>query len=112
MGYQYSFKGGCKRSPGRNKPTREQLKGISCSEFKTRLKRLGYKVPREFFKIGSIAKRGRRSYRFRWWSEDFMCDVSCDLLDFDRWANSTEKKIPIDKALVGIRYKFESRKYG
>lgn len=98
MGYQYNFKVH-KKSPGRSRPTRTQLNGMSCSEFKTRLKRLGYKIPRNFFKLGSVAKRGGRRYRFRWWSEDFMCDVSCSWLDFDRWANSTEKKIPIDQAL-------------
>lgn len=79
----------------RQKPTRTKLNGMSCSEFKTRLKMLGFDVPRDFFKQGSIARRGSRRYRFRWWSDEFMCDISESDLTFDRWANSTEQQVPI-----------------
>ena len=91
---------------GRQKPTRAQLNGMSCSEFKTALKRLGYKVPRDFFRRGSIARRGSRRYRFRWWSEDFMCDVSVTSLEFDRWANSVWKQMPIGRVLAGHRWMY------
>jgi hypothetical protein len=84
------------------KPARTDLLGLSASQFKTLLKRQGFKLPRDFFKRGSVAKRGNRLYRFRWWSpvysdgdyrtgRAFSIDRSCVIADFDRWANSTEE---------------------
>lgn len=100
----YKLYRGCYSSSGRQKPTRAQLNGLSCSEFKTVLKRLGFKIPRDFFRRASIAKRGSRLYRFRWWSDDFVCDISCDMIDFDRWANSVDKTVPISYIMAGYRY--------
>lgn len=77
-------------------PTRKQLHGYSPSEFKTLLKRKGFKVGRGFFnKDGSVASRNGRLYRFRWWSgnNEFFVDVSCPTADFDRWANSTDNVV-------------------
>jgi hypothetical protein len=74
------------------KPTREQLGGLSPSEFKTVLKRRGHKIYRDFFKTECVSYHKGRAYRFRWWSDsgEFLVDVSCPSKDFDRWANSTE----------------------
>ena len=70
------------------KPHRDQLSGMSPSQFKTHLKRKGYKVDRDFFKFGSVAYKNNRAYRFRYWSPRFFVDVSIPLKEFDRWANS------------------------
>lgn len=76
------------------KPTREQLHGMSPSEFKTMLKRKGYSVRREFFKYGSVATKGSRMYRFRYWAfPDFFVDISCPEKEFDRWANSVDTTV-------------------
>lgn len=76
------------------KPHRDQLWGMSPSQFKTMLKRRGYKVSRDFFKFSSVAYKGGRAYRFRYWVfPDFFVDVSCPLKEFDRWANSVDKTI-------------------
>ena len=92
MGYKLF---GIKNHSGlkRQKPTRNQLFGLSCSEFKTLLKRRGYKISRDFFKNGSIAQYKGRMYRFRWWGDEFFVDISCPLGEFDRWANSTDDVI-------------------
>ena len=45
------------------KPDRDQLWGMSPSQFKTLLKRRGFKVDRDFFKMGATAKKGNRLYR-------------------------------------------------
>lgn len=88
MGYKYNFW----TFPGRQKPTRERLDGMSCSEFKTLLKRNGFELPRQFFKYGSIATKMGRRYRFRWWvSDGLVVDVSCPLQEFDRWSNSVDE---------------------
>lgn len=94
------------------KPARNQLNGMSASEFKTLLKRQGYDVSRTFYKRGCIAKLGDRLYRFRWWgtligSGDetdgaFVVDISCPIDDFDRWANSVDDTISIDTWLKGV----------
>jgi hypothetical protein len=77
------------------RPKREQLHGLSPSELKTLLKRRGYKVPKDFFKYGSLARYNGRSYRFRWYSDgEFFVDKSCPRLEFDRWANSVDEVIP------------------
>lgn len=79
------------------KPTRAEL-GVSPSEFKTLLKGLGFKVPRDFFGFSSsVAKRQGRLYRFRWWAETFEVDISCPVEEFDRWANSTDRTISLSE---------------
>jgi len=84
MKFKYNFK----------RPTRDQLEGMSPSQFKTFLKQRGHKITRDFFKSGSVSYRRGRAYRFRWWSEGgFVVDVSCPLADFDRWANSVDNVV-------------------
>ena len=76
------------------KPDRDRLWGMSASQFKTLLKRQGFKVDRDFFKMGATAQLGNRLYRFRYWAfPDFFVDISCPLSEFDRWANSTDRTI-------------------
>ncbi len=76
------------------KPDRDRLWGMSPSQFKTMLKLRGFSVDRDFFKIGAMAKKGNRLYRFRYWAyQDFFVDISCPLNEFDRWANSVDKTI-------------------
>lgn len=84
------------------RPSRELLHGMSCSEFKTLLKRRGYKIKKTFFQDGCIAQYKGRLYRFRWWSVDeFFVDVSCPISDFDRWANSVDNVIQFYNWLEG-----------
>lgn len=71
-----------------NRPKKQTL-GMSRSRFKTYLKQRGHKVKRDFFK-NSVSHYKGRAYRFRWWSNEFLVDISCPLVDFDRWANSTD----------------------
>lgn len=94
MGYRYFKQQSV--SDKREKPTRDQLAGLSPSQFKTLLKSRGYRAGRDFFKMGSMARRGNRLYRFRWWNGvgGFEVDVSCPLGDFDRWANSVAQVVP------------------
>jgi hypothetical protein len=80
--------------------TREQLAGYSYSRFKTLLKRLRYKIARDFFKNSEgVVRHGSRLYRFRYWGDHytgdttFVVDISCPIGDFDRWANSIERTI-------------------
>jgi hypothetical protein len=75
------------------RPTREQLAGLSPSELKTLIKRRGFKISRDFFKWGCRAQKGSRLYRFRWWADEFVVDVSHPLSEFDRWANSVDKTV-------------------
>ena len=75
------------------KPRRNQLSGMSPSQFKTLLKRRGYKLNRDFFKWGSVAYKNGRAYRFRYWTPEFFVDFSCPVKEFDRWANSVDKTI-------------------
>lgn len=85
----------------KTKVTRNELAGYSRSEFKTRLKRLGFKVPRTFFRDSCIAEYKNRRYRFRHWGDcytndpSFVVDVAELNRDFDRWANSTAETISI-----------------
>ena len=72
------------------RPKREQLHGMSPSELKTLLRRRGYKIERNFFKFGSLARKNGRTYRFRWYSDEFFVDKSCIRSEFDRWANSVD----------------------
>jgi hypothetical protein len=86
MKFKYIFK----------KPNRDQLWGMSPSQFKTMLKLRGFTVDRDFFKIGAMAKKGNRLYRFRYWAfPDFFVDISCPLNEFDRWANSVDRTISL-----------------
>ncbi len=76
------------------KPDRDRLWGMSPSQFKAMLKLRGFSVDRDFFKIGAVAKKGNRLYRFRYWAyPDFFVDISCPLNEFDRWANSVDSTI-------------------
>jgi hypothetical protein len=76
------------------KPPRDKLLGMSASEFKTLLKRRGFKVPRNFFKMGCISEANGRYWRWRWWADDgFVVDVSEPFSTFDRWANSTDTTV-------------------
>jgi len=64
--------------------------------FKTLLKRNGFKVSRDFYGFGCcIASKSGRLWRFRFHAS--MVDMSCELLDFDRWANSTDKVINLEE---------------
>jgi hypothetical protein len=73
------------------RPTRSQLCGMSPSQLKTMLKRRGHSVARNFYKYESVSHYKGRAYRFRWWSDEFVVDVSCPLKEFDRWANSVDQ---------------------
>ena len=77
------------------RPTRDQLWGMSPSQFKTFLKNRGHSISRDFFKKGSVSHYKGRAYRFRWWSVvgEFFVDVSCPLKEFDRWANSVDEVV-------------------
>ena len=76
------------------RPNRNQLAGYSLSEFKTLLKRLGHKVPRDLETAGYVTEYNNRLYRWRWWSDEgFVIDRSETLDQFDRWANSVEEVI-------------------
>lgn len=87
------------------KPTRNELCGLNASQFKTLLKLRGFKIPRNFYRCGSVAFKGGRLYRFRWWNteycnaEYFPIDISCHRLEFDRWANSVYKVISFKEFL-------------
>ena len=80
--------------------SRQQLAGYSRSEFKTLLKRLGFKVPRQFFSLACVAEHKGRKYRFRHWGDCYTNDPAfvVDVSDrnFDRWANSTEQILTIE----------------
>lgn len=77
-----------------HRSNRNKLAGYSRSEFKTLLKRAGFKVNRSFGLIHTVM-RDNRLYRFRWWADEgFMVDISDPLEHFDRWANSTERVVP------------------
>lgn len=66
--------------------------GMSRSEFKTRLRRAGFKVLRDFWGRGCmITLLAGRYYRVRFEDTQCLVDQSCKLADFDRWANSTEQ---------------------
>jgi hypothetical protein len=87
----------------RQKPRRKDLDGMSPSEFKTFLKKNGFHVRRDFFKTGSVATKGSRFYRLRWWDDGyndfavFVVDVSTTKSRFDRWANSVHNVLSIDE---------------
>lgn len=94
------------------KVPRSELAGYSRSEFKTMLKRLGFKVPRTFFKYGCIAEHKNRKYRFRHWGDyypiidpTFVVDIGKSNQEFDRWAISTDRRITFDEFLIEFRVK-------
>jgi hypothetical protein len=64
--------------------------------FKTLLKRNGFKVKRDFYGHGCcIAARYGRLWRFRFY--DGLVDVSDELHEFDRWANSTDRILDLEE---------------
>lgn len=96
MKFKYMFKN--------SRPNRSQLNGMSPSEFKTLLRRKGFKVPRDFY-CNSTAYRDNRAFRFRWWNAtEFQLDISCKLNDFDRWANSTEYIVSFKEWMILEQY--------
>jgi hypothetical protein len=82
------------------RPKRQHLGGISPSEFKTLLRKSGHTIARSFFSDACISSFKGRSYRWRWWSDSFVVDVSCKLAEFDRWANSTEQTVSFEDWLL------------
>lgn len=86
------------------KPSRDQLWGMSPSQFKTKLKKRGYKISRDFFKKGSTAVYNGRMYRFRWWGGvgEFFVDISCPMAEFDRWANSVDNVVTFYNWIEGV----------
>jgi hypothetical protein len=72
------------------RPTREQLGGMSPSQFKTELRRRGLFIRRDFYK-NSMARMGGKYYRFRWWDNEPTVDICLNINEFDRWANSTDQ---------------------
>lgn len=91
------------------RPKRDQLDGLSPSELKTKLKKLGHNVPRDFFKYGCISKRRSILYRWRHWGDNytgdktFVVDISCPKSEFDRWANSVDYCITFQEYIRGRR---------
>ena len=83
------------------RPKRAVLCGLSPSEFKTKLKRAGHNVPRDFFRSGCISKKGSKVYRWRWWSTDEPIPVVdiANRHDFDRWANSVIECVPFNEVI-------------
>lgn len=79
------------------KPSRDRLFGLSYSEFKTELKKMGHKVPRNLNSNEYVTEHKGRYYRFRHWEDQFFVDVSCRKSDFDRWANSVDERVTIEE---------------
>lgn len=70
--------------------------------FKTLLKRNGFKVKRDFYgRECCIVIRNNKFWRFRF--DDGVVDVSCNLWDFDRWANSTDGIISLEELKVKLK---------
>ena len=68
------------------RPKRNQLNGFSCSEFKNWLKRLGHKVPRDFFGMGGcMSYFNHRYYYFSWELSEFNVYVTKDVSEIDFW---------------------------
>lgn len=92
------------------RPTRKQSGGMSPSELKIFLKKNGFKVTRNFFSgLGvGVAKKHNRMYMltysdFHGARENLCIRVSEPLVQFERWANSTEEWVPIQEFID--RYK-------
>jgi hypothetical protein len=70
--------------------------------FKTLLKRNGFNVPRDFYGPSCcIAAKAGRKWRFRF--DAGVVDVSCELWDFDRWANSVDRILDIEELKVKLK---------
>ena len=81
----------------RHKATRPKFPGRAA--LKTELKRLGVKVPRDFYGQGyGIAWIGSTMLRFRF--DDNEVDVAEPFSTFDRWANSTMYRVTIQDLLT------------
>ena len=80
------------------RPNREQLCGMSPSEFKTILRLRGLFLRRDFYK-NSMARMGGKYFRFRWWSPEPTVDICFNINEFDRWANSTDKSFTLKEWL-------------
>ena len=82
-----------------NRPKRADLCGLSPSEFKTKLRRAGHKIPRNFFANSCISKKGANVYRWRWWMPaEPVVDIA-NANDFDRWANSVLEVVSFKEIL-------------
>jgi len=82
------------------KYTRPKFAGRAA--FKTLLKRRGFKVGRDFYGSGCcIAKKAGRLWRFRFHAG--VVDMSCELKDFDRWANSTEDTFNLEELKARLK---------
>jgi hypothetical protein len=91
--------------------TRKKLAGYSASEFKTLLKRAGFRVPRDVKTHWVVTKKNRR-YRFRWWSDlGFEVDISEPIADFDRWANSVEQVVWFTNLFPAKSIRYKTRDY-
>ena len=80
------------------RPSREQLCGMSPSEFKTALRLKGLFLRRDFYK-NSMARMGGKYFRFRWWSPEPTVDICLNINEFDRWANSIDKSFTLKEWL-------------
>ena len=89
------------------RPKRHQLSGMSCSELKGLLRRTvgPNRIRRNFFGWqGAVFQWKNRMYRIRWSAPDeCMVDVSCEVADFDRWANSCEDEITLSDLVNRLR---------
>jgi hypothetical protein len=71
------------------------------SAIKTKLKRNGFKVNRAFYGRECVCEKGGRLYRFRFWSNPQMVDMSDT--NFDRWANSTERSVLLGEFMKEVK---------
>lgn len=78
-----------------------RVKPEGAAAFKTLLKRSGFKVGRRFYGFDcNIAEFKGRLYRFRFRTDEV--DISCPIVDFDRWANSVDYISSIEEFKVSI----------
>jgi hypothetical protein len=82
-----------------NQNWRAEISGRAA--IKTKLKRNGFKVNRAFYGRGCVCKKGGRLYRFRFWSNPQMVDISDTA--FDRWANSTERSVLLGEFMKEVK---------
>lgn len=75
---------------------------MSKSEFKTLLRRLGHDFSRDSFSKNNSAISYYKGRAYRWSSIPEV-DISCNLDDFDRWANSVDQILPIKQILRKIQ---------
>lgn len=76
--------------------------GQSRSKFKSKLKRMGFDVPKDFFGYGCyVADRRGLRFRFRYWGDTYSTSPKVFLVDiaargaFDRWAVSCKETITL-----------------